>query len=95
MNIQIPVNSLKLRNQMLTSTEGEEETIKPEVNDPVDFSIEGVVTAISGNTATVNVRFINGERPEHEAGESSQEESKEPSEADLKKAAMEADAEEE
>lgn len=94
MKIQIPVNSLQLRGgNMPVGIEGEEGQIKPEVNDPVNFSVEGVVTAISGNTATVDVRFINGERPE--AGESEEQEGteKEPTGDELAKMAEEADAE--
>lgn len=95
MTIQIPVNSLQLRGGMPMTADGEEEQIKPEVNDPVNFSVEGVVTAISGATATVDVRFINGERPDHEGGESQEKEAseKEPTGDELAKMAEAADAE--
>ena len=92
MKIQIPVNSLQLRGGMPVA-EGEEEQIKPEVNDPVNFSVEGVVTAISGTTATVDVRFINGERLGQESSEEQEGTEKEPTGDELAKMAEEADAE--
>jgi len=92
MKIKVPLNSITIKRW--NGGEDQEE-ITPSVGDPVDFSVEAVVSAINGGEAEVDIRFINGERPEHEAGESQEGESKEPSEEELGKMAEEADAEEE
>lgn len=66
MIVQVPLESLRLPGIYpgATGPDGKEaKDISPEVNDPVSFSIEGVVTAISGHTADVEVRLINGDRP--------------------------------
>jgi len=66
MIVQVPLESLRLPGIYpgATGPDGSEaKDISPEVNDPVSFSIEGVVTAISGNTADIEVRLINGDRP--------------------------------
>lgn len=66
MIVQVPLESLRLPGIYpgANGPDGKEaKDISPEVNDPVSFSIEGVVTAISGNTADVEVRLINGDRP--------------------------------
>lgn len=98
MIIKVPLKSLRLPGIYPGMTgEGEEEKeVLPEAKDPVSFSVEGVVTAVNGDMADVEVRFINGERPgeqeKHEASESKTTEADE--EANLTKMAMEADAEE-
>ena len=72
------------------------EAVTPEANDPVSFHCEGVVKNCVGDNCEVEIRFVNGERPEggdqSEEGESVEKESEE--EANLTKMASEADAEE-
>lgn len=87
MEITIPIKSLQLQ-----SPEEQKEGELPQVNDPVSFNVEAVVKSISGGTATLDVRFINGERPsEDESAEEEDPKAKE--EEDLAKAAKAADEE--
>jgi hypothetical protein len=96
--IKVPLKSLRLPGIYPGMVgEGEEEKeVLPEKGDPVSFSVEGVVTGVTGDMGDVEVRFINGERPSaHDAGEKKETKSEEPNdEADLAKLAEEADAEE-
>ena len=71
--------------------EGDEKAVTPEVNDPVSFTVEGVVKSVKGSNAEVEVRFINGERPGGK--DDKPEKDAEPSDEDLSKMAEEADAE--
>ena len=96
--VKIPLKSLQIpASPMVGSSETEsDEGELPQVNDPVSFHAEGVVTGISGDVATVTVSFINGERPgeseSDEADKGNEEEG--PTDADLEKAAAQADEEE-
>ena len=95
MNIKVPLKSLRLPGgigAMPMGEESEQEAVSPEVNDPVSFSVEGVVKSVSGEVADVEVRFINGERPGQSEGEADKGE-KEPSEEELGKMAEKADME--
>ena len=99
MTVQVPVSALRLPGIYPGSPGEESKDVTPEQGDPVSFSVEGVVSSVSGAMATVEVRLINGERPEasegsakHEAGESKEMEADE--EANLAKMASEADEEE-
>lgn len=95
MNIKVPLKSLRLPCGIGSiPMEGEEqETVSPEVNDPVSFSVEGVVKSVSGEVADVEVRFINGERPgQNEANEPDKGKG-EPTEEELGKMAEKADME--
>ena len=85
MNLSIPHKALSLAG-------GEEaEPVTPEVNDPVSFTVEGVVTGKSGDNCEVEVQSVNGERispgKESETEEKSEDE-------DLEAMAMQADEEE-
>lgn len=74
--------------------EQEEGEVKPQVNDPVSFHVEGVVTAINGDMADVSVAFVNGERPGEPHNEPEEKtESDDVTEEDLTKAAKAADEE--
>ena len=73
--------------------EKEQETVSPEVNDPVSFSVEGVVKSVSGELAEVEVRFINGERPGQNETTEPDKGEEEPSEEELGKMAAKADME--
>lgn len=92
MKLTIPKQVLRLPAGMMPHGEGREEALTPEVNDPVSFTVEGVVTAVTGENAEVEVRFVNGERPVAAAKE---EEPKAtgPSDDDLLAMAEKADAE--
>jgi len=96
LTVKIPLKSLQLpaspmAGEKLESEEGE----LPQVNDPVSFHAEGVVTGISGDSAMVSISFINGERPgETESDEADKGDMEEDtSDADLEKAATKADEE--
>lgn len=93
MTIKVPLKSLRLPGgigSIPMGEESEQESVSPEVNDPVSFSVEGVVKSVSGEVADVEVRFINGERP----GQSeAKEEEKDPTEEELGKMAKKADME--
>lgn len=64
-SITVPAKTLAIRNYNKPAAEGEEaEMVQPMAGDPVDFSVRGSVSSIEGDTATVNVAFVNGERVE-------------------------------
>jgi hypothetical protein len=65
MTIKVPLKSLRLPGTYpgMAGEGGKEKEILPEVQDPVSFSVEGVVTAVDGDAADVEIRFVNGERP--------------------------------
>jgi hypothetical protein len=97
MKIKVPLSSVTIeRYPMAMTSEGDgPKKITPEVNDPVDFRIEGVVTSISGDTAEIDVRFLNGERPGGAAAvedDKAKKDEAEMSEDDMMAAAEEADA---
>jgi hypothetical protein len=92
MELNIPLKSLRIPGQF--SQEEAEEGDLPQVNDPVSFNVEAVVKSISGDNATVDVRFINGERPgKSEADEEKKMNPKDKEDEDLAKAAEAADEE--
>jgi hypothetical protein len=67
LEIQIPTKTLAVTRYSAPigpDEESAEEEILPEANDPIDFRAEGIVKAVKGDTATVEIRFINGKRPE-------------------------------
>lgn len=95
MKLMIPHKALRLPVMMAAGPmDGKEsDPITPEINDPVSFTVEGVVTGKSGDNCEVEVRFVNGERPE--GSSKSKEEPEEKSEEDdLEAMAMKADEEE-
>jgi hypothetical protein len=55
-----------------------EDGVPPEQGDSVNFSVEGKVQSVSGNTATVSIDSINGEPVAEEGAESPEEEGAEP-----------------
>lgn len=96
MIIKVPLKSLRLPGNVMSPVSAEEdaEGVTPEVNDPVSFSVEGVVKTVSGDVADVEVRFINGERPgESEATEKQKEKPEDNTENELLKQAEKADQE--
>src|SRR4029077_2749612 len=52
--------------------------VPPEEGDTVQYSVEGKVQSVTGNTATVSIDTINGEPIGEEASESPEEEGAEP-----------------
>jgi hypothetical protein len=52
--------------------------VPPEEGDTVQYSVEGKVQSVSGNTATVSIDSINGEPVGEEGAESPEEEGAEP-----------------
>lgn len=94
MKLSIPHKALRLPAVMNMQTEDgkESEAITPEVNDPVSFTVEGIVTGKSGDNCEVEVRFVNGERPE--ATKSKEEPEEKSEDDDLEAMAMKADEEE-
>lgn len=52
--------------------------VPPEEGDSVQFSVEGKVQSVTGNTATVSIDSINGEPVAEEGSESPEEEGAEP-----------------
>lgn len=96
MTIKVPLKSLRLPGGIMSQTSSEEDSegVTPEVNDPVSFSVEGVVKTVTGDIADVEVRFINGERPgESEATEKQKEKPEDNTESELLKQAEKADQE--
>lgn len=89
MKIKVPLNSIIIKRW---NGGEDEEKITPSEGDPVDFSVEAVVSSISGGIAEVDIRFINGERPGQSEAEADKGE-KEPSEEELGKMAEKADME--
>jgi hypothetical protein len=113
MIVQVPLASLRLPGIYpgATGPDGKEgKDITPEMNDPVSFSVEGIVSAISGQTADVEIRLINGGRPGQADAESglaktrgqkskpqrtqTSQSTSDPTEAEMETAAREADEEE-
>jgi hypothetical protein len=64
---KVPVNSLA------------EDGVPPEEGDSVQYSVEGTVQSVSGNSATIKIESINGEPVAEEASESPEEEATEES----------------
>ena len=96
MKITVPKKALRLPAGMMAAVDGkEEDSVTPEVNDPVSFNVEGVVTSVNGENAEVEVRFVNGERPEAEAKSKENKADEEMSDDDLAAMAEKADAGEE
>src|SRR4051812_34580808 len=63
--VTVPAKALAVRNYnspVAADGKGEPEMIAPQAGDPVDFSVKGSVASIDGDTATVHVAFVNGER---------------------------------
>lgn len=93
--VKIPRKALAImRYDIPVSTEGEDSKdrkILPEANDPIDFRAEGVVKSVDGETCTVEIRFINGERPEMEKKAEKADETKDEGDA-LRTSAEESDA---
>ena len=54
--------------------DGEEGKVSPEVGDEVSFEASGRVTAVDGDTVTVEVMKANGEDCQHGSGDSPDEE---------------------
>jgi len=85
--IQVPVSALAIGayGMPVSADEPEPEPINPEPKDPVRFDVEGIVSSVSGDMATVEVRLINGRRPTPKKSEADEE-------AELMAAAAEVDA---
>lgn len=90
MKIKVPLNSIIIKRW---NGGDDEEKITPSVGDPVDFSVEAVVSSISGGIAEVDIRFINGERPGQNESNEPDKGEKEPTEEELGKMAEKADME--
>lgn len=93
MTIKVPLNALRLPGIYPGMDGGDEEKeVLPEQNDPVSFSVEGVVSKVVGDMAEVNVRFVNGQRPGEAEPAAEKSEESEMSEDEMQAAAEMADA---
>lgn len=89
LTLTLPTELLATRDYSEPTPEGEDPTmIQPEQGDPVTFTVKGTIQSIAGNNATVQIAFVNDERPE-----SDKDEAAEPDEASMKNMAAEADGE--
>lgn len=89
LTLTLPAECLATRDYSSPTPEGEDaEMIQPEQGDPVTFTVKGTVQSISGGNATVQIAFVNDERPESTEGEAA-----EPDESDMRDAAEAADKE--
>ena len=66
MTIQVPAAALAVTDYSAPMADAEKERpkIQPQKGDPIDFRIRGSIQAITGGMATVNVAFVNDQRPE-------------------------------
>lgn len=77
LTLNLPASCLATRDYSEPTKEGEDpEMIQPEQGDPVTFTVKGTVQSLKDGVATVQIAFVNDERPEEESGEAQDDEGK-------------------